>query len=198
MLRVIITRAGLKVKDELAESNALRPAYVFLYALKNGIPLTYSEILAHYLYYVNTDYLEYSGRQVQVKIPVSPQPLVSGLKLRYLERLVGFSCSDFLGLQVDGERLIMLCASRLDDEVLEKVKETYSVQFEGMNTAGKVIKLLIYYGKIKSASEYRSVLDMLGVRRIIYNELVKEFEENDELVIAHAFIVNLMRLVSGA
>ena len=85
-----------------------------------------------------------------------------------------------------------MCAPPIPPDTVKKKSEEYNIPLDFAQTASKLIRSLIYFGKIKSLTEYRALLDELNVQYIIYNELVKGFEENDELIVAHNFFLELM------
>ncbi len=196
-LRILIMRAGLKTSKKITESNALRPSYLFSYCLQNGIPLLFPEIVSHYIYVIETDLIDIEGKEPKIKMPITPRPLFEAFNVRYLNMLIGNICHENLGVLSEENKLILVCAPPISPEIIKRKSEEYGIPLDFAQTASKLIRSLIYFGKVKSVTEYRSLLDELNVQLIIYNELVKGFDENDDLVAAHAFFLELMRTETG-
>ncbi|MCR8453567.1 MAG: hypothetical protein NDP13_01050 [Crenarchaeota archaeon] len=187
-LRIMIARSG--ISSEITEGSALRPSNVFLYCLQKGIPFLLSEIYAHYLCVVETDNLEVSGRNLRYKIYKEPYAFLEVFDLTKLKRSLGFECHEFLGVLVEKERLIILCAPKLERELWEKVRTEYNLPSDFVGSAAKLIKALMFIKKLKTASDYYGILDRLNVHRLVYSELAKEFD--DEFIVAHAYILGLV------
>ena len=192
ILRILIVRAGLKVAKRITESTALRPAYVFSYCLQNGIPLLFQEIVSHYVYVIETDLIEFAGKEPKIKMPVSPKPFFRVFDPKLLNILIGQTCYEPLGITSEQNKIILVCAPPLTQEIIKRKSEEYGLPLDFAQTASKLIRSLIFFGKIRSLTEYRTLLDELNVQYIIYNELVRSFEENDELIVAHNFFLQLM------
>jgi len=192
ILKILIVRAGLKTAKKITESTALRPAYVFSYCLQNSIPLLFQEIVSHYVYVIETDLIEFTGREPKIKMPISPKPFFKVFDTKLLNVLIGQTCYEPLGITSEENKIILVCAPPLSRDIIKKKSEEYGIPLDFAQTASKLIRSLIYFGKIKSLTEYRALLDELNVQYIIYNELVRGFEENDELIVAHSFFLELM------
>ena len=191
-LRILIMRAGLKTSRKITESNALRPSYLFSYCIQNGIPLLFPEIVSYYIYIIETDLVDIEGKEPKIKMPISPKPFFEAFNVRYLNMLIGNICHENLGVLSEENKLILVCAPPVPSELIKRKSEEYGIPLDFAQTASKLIRSLIYFGKIRSVTEYRSLLDELNVQLIIYNELVRSFDENDDLVAAHAFLLELM------
>ena len=192
-LRILIMRAGLKTSRKITESTALRPSHVFSYCLQNSIPLLFQEIVANYIYLIETDYIEIEGKEPKAKIYITPKPFFEAFNVKLLNMLIGNICHEPLGILSENDKLILVCAPPISQDIIKKKSEEYGMPLDFAQTASKLIRTLIYFGKIKSLTEYRALLDEINVQMIIYNELVKGFEENDELIAAHSLFLKLMR-----
>jgi len=193
ILRILIVRAGLKTSKRITESSALRPAYVFSYCLQNGIPLLFQEIVSHYVYVIETDLVEFEGKEPKIKMPIKPKPFFEVFDIKLLNILVGQVCHENLGIISEENKIILICAPPINQEIIRRKSEEYGLTLDFAQTASKLIRTLIYFEKVRSLTEYRTLLDELNVQYIIYNELVKGFEENDELIAAHTFFLELMK-----
>ena len=193
ILRILIVRAGLKTSKRITESSALRPAYVFSYCLQNGIPLLFQEIVSHYVYVIETDLVEFEGKEPKIKMPIKPKPFFEVFDIKLLNILVGQVCHENLGIIGEENKIILICAPPINQEIIRRKSEEYGLTLDFAQTASKLIRTLIYFEKVRSLTEYRTLLDELNVQYIIYNELVKGFEENDELIAAHTFFLELMK-----
>ena len=192
-MKILIVRAGLRTSKRITESTALRPSNVFSYCLQNSIPLLFPEIVSHYVYVIKTDLIELESGEPKIKMPISPKPFFEAFNIKLLNILVGQICYENLGILSEKNKIILVCAPPLNQDIIRRKSEEYGIPLDFAQTASKLIRSLIYLGKIRSITEYRAILDELNVQLIIYNELVKGFEENDELVAAHAFFLELMR-----
>ncbi len=189
-LKIMIAKSG--ISPEITESTALRPMNVFRFCLKNSIPSLLSEIYAYYLYVVETDNVDVHGYDLKPKFQRLPHPFFSVFNPTTLKLLLGLECPEFLGVLYERNKVIILCGSSMDQDTLETIKKEYKLPSEFTYSITKLLKGLILLGKIKSLSEYYGLLDTLQINRIIYPEIVKEFDENDELVIAHTFLMKLI------
>ena len=188
-LRIMIARSG--ISSDITESTALRPINVFLFCLKNSIPLLLSEIYTYYLYVIETDNINVRGYDIKPRFTTDPHPFFSTFDPTSFKLLMGLECGEYLGVLYEKNRIILLCSQEPNKELIDKIKSEYKLPPEFPTSIVKLLKGLILLNKIKSLSEYYGVLDMLRISRIIYTEIVKEFDENDELVVAHTFLMNL-------
>lgn len=188
-LRIMIARSG--ISSEITESSALRPINVFLYCLQKGVPLLLSEVYAYYLYVIETDNIEVSGRNFRYRSHKEPYAFSDVFDPKKLKHLLGLEFHEFLGVLVEKERVTLLCCPKIEREFWERIRAEYNLPSELTESVSKFLKALIFLKKFRSISDYYGMLDRFNVSRLIYSELVKEFD-NDEFIIAHTHILRLV------
>ncbi|MHA1616530.1 MAG: hypothetical protein ACTSX9_04400 [Candidatus Njordarchaeales archaeon] len=189
-LRLIIMR-GLKELD-ITERTALRPSNLFSFCLKYKLPILYEEILENYLHVIPTEYIDFSNSSLKLKVPIEPIPISRAISKQEVLEIVGRDFIDVLGVTLAKGKTVVHLAKKLDEEHIRKIAETYNINPKILkrleDNPKKILKLLLYQGKIGSLNKYREVEDELGIVTIDLKQLLTKIYKNVEEYVRAYFL----------
>ena len=182
-LRVLIMRS-LSDIPSLTEKRALQPKFVFEFALRKRIPLTYSELYQSYFDVIPVSYLTDLGDKYVPKVPVKPLPLSAVISSKTIGIiLTEKECPNFLGAGIKkNEGLIIECCDPITNEVLEKISKEFKLDKNVLRDIAhedvkKLIRFLIVSGKINDRKDYDKLTTILNKKEIRYDELVDKLSD---------------------
>jgi|GEM_PF-5539389 len=182
-LRLLVMR-GLKELN-LTETIALRPSYLFSFCLKYRIPVLYEEILENYFHALPTEFIELVNGKLKLKLPIDPEPLSRVISKKNMLSYAGKEFIDLIGVSAIRGDVILHLVKRLSEEELTRICAEYDLDEKIVRIAGynpkRVLRILIYKGRIKSLQEYRSVKEKLGIKSVKLSEILGDINEEDFL-----------------
>ncbi len=198
-IKALITKA-LRTKEKIIMSEALKPRYVFLFCLKNGISLSYPQIFSAYLFLIPTYKVLVQREEIRPRIPLNPVSLFDIKNLFILiENILDLKDREIFGLLIARRdkriSLIVQLLDKLSEKEIDVIFTDKMIADDLKHTwryrTSNIIPRLISLRLIKNISEYQRWLYKLGLKEIDWDKLLGNMYGDWKATILTAFSAQL-------
>lgn len=173
---------GLPSKD-ISERKSLRPRWLFLFCIKFGIPILFTELLQSYFDLIQSSKIQQPEEAIKPKI-------FENIETKEFTGLLPKKCEEILGFHPTNELKIRCTEKKNKEELIdtlkrsEEQKEKPTKNIEDILSMShnnrRLIQILLLTRQIRTVSDYREILNHLGKKDINYSrieeKLVKDIE----------------------
>lgn len=183
---------GLEGAD-IGESEALKPKYLFLFCLKYGIPILFTELIQSYFDIVQS---------LKLRLPeeaINPPPLYGKLDLAELKQFLPPECWEILGLRLTDQVKVRCTPKKSKSELIQmlqrKKRDTERVEeiVSESQDNRRLIQILLLTRRVRNVSDYREILTSLGKKDIDYRTVEEKMMTDSEERIYKRAILKVLK-----